>query len=143
MCAFVSRFALLVVGVAILVLLMAGQLVSPAPLVVGLQLLALVVAVWARRSLAGAFAVTAEPRGEAIVEVGPYRWVRHPQYAAALLLIWAGALSHLSLLSAVTGVVVTVVAAARIVCEERLLRTRFPAYAAYADRTKRLVPFVI
>jgi protein-S-isoprenylcysteine O-methyltransferase Ste14 len=94
-------------------------------------------------SAAGAFAVTAAPRGEAVLTRGPYRWVRHPQYAAALLLIWAGVLSHLSVLSVVLGLVVAATAAVRIVCEERLLRERFPDYAAYAARTRRLVPFVV
>jgi protein-S-isoprenylcysteine O-methyltransferase Ste14 len=94
-------------------------------------------------SAAGAFAVTAAPRGEAVLTRGPYRWVRHPQYAAALLLIWVGVLSHLSVLSVVAGLVVAATAAVRIVCEERLFRERFPDYAAYAARTRRLVPFVV
>ncbi len=142
MCTFVSRYALLVVGVAIVVLLCAGQFVSRSPMVIALQVAAIAVAVWARRSLAGAFAVTAEPRGDAVVEVGPYRWVRNPQFAAALLLVWAAVVSHLAVLSLLVGLVVTAVAAVRIVCEERLLRARFPAYADYARRTRRLIPFV-
>ena len=144
MCGVVSKFALLVVVAAIVVLLVAGGLLSPSPVVIGVQVLAVVLAVWARRSFAaGAFAVTAAPRGEAVLTAGPYRWVRHPQYAAALLLIWAGVLSHLSVLSVVTGLVVVAVVAVRIVCEERLLRERFPDYGEHARRTKRVVPFVI
>jgi protein-S-isoprenylcysteine O-methyltransferase Ste14 len=30
----------------------------------------------------------------------------------------------------------------RVYVEERLLRERFPDYAAYAARTKRFIPFV-
>jgi protein-S-isoprenylcysteine O-methyltransferase Ste14 len=144
MCGVVSRFALVVVVAAIALLLVAGELLSPSPVVIAAQVLALLLAVWARRTFAaGAFALIAAPRGEAVLATGPYRWVRHPQYAAALLLIWAGVLSHVSVLSVVTGVVVAALAAVRIVCEERLLRERFPDYAAYAARTRRLVPFVV
>jgi protein-S-isoprenylcysteine O-methyltransferase Ste14 len=143
MCAFVNRLGLVVIGLAIAVLLAAGQFVSPAPAVIAAQILAIALAVWARRSLAGAFAVTAAPRGDAVVDVGPYRWIRHPQYAAALLLISASVLAHLSVLSVAVEIVVVVVGVARIVCEERLLRERFPAYAEYAARTKRVVPFLV
>jgi protein-S-isoprenylcysteine O-methyltransferase Ste14 len=140
----VSRFALLVVVAAIVLLIVVGAFFSSSPLVIGAQVVAVLVAVWARRTFApGAFAVSAVPRGDALLAAGPYRWVRHPQYAAALLLIWAGVLSHLSVLSVVTGLIVTAVAAVRIVCEERLLRERFADYAGYAARTRRLVPFVI
>ena len=128
---------------ATLVLLATGQLLSRSPLVIGLQVLALAVMAWARLSLAGAFAVTAEPRGEALVEVGPYRWVRHPQFAGALLLIGSAVLSHISWLSLGTGLAVAGLVAVRIACEERLLRARFADYAAYAARTRRLVPLIL
>ena len=144
MCALVSRFALLVVVVAIALLVAAGAFFSASPVVIVAQVLAVLVAVWARRSFAaGAFSVTAAPRGDGVMVTGPYRWVRHPQYAAALLLIWASVLSHVSVLSVATGVAVTVGVGVRIACEERLLRERFPGYAAYAARTRRLVPFVV
>jgi protein-S-isoprenylcysteine O-methyltransferase Ste14 len=144
LCRVVSRFALVVVVAAIVVLLVEGELLSLSPMVIAAQALALFVAAWARRTFAaGAYAVTAAPRGDALLATGPYRWVRHPQYAATFLLIWAGVLAHLSVLSVATGVVVVMVGSVRIVCEERLLRERFPGYAAYAARTRRLVPFVI
>ncbi len=59
------------------------------------------------------------------------------------MLVGAAVLSHLSVLSLLVGIVVTAVAALRIVCEERLLRDRLPGYAAYAARTKALVLFVV
>lgn len=144
MCRVGSAWALAVVVAALAVLLVAGDLLSASPVVIAAQLLALAVAVWARRSFPpGTFGVTAEPRGQAVIEAGPYRWIRHPQYAAALLLIWAGVLSHLSARSLVVGGVVVVVAGVRIACEERRLRAVLPGYDAYARRTRRLIPFVL
>ena len=143
-CRVLSRFALAVVVVAIACLVLAGDLLSPSPLVIGAQLLAVAVAVWARRSFPrGTFGITAEPKGRTVIQAGPFRWVRHPQYASALLLIWAAVLSHLSVFSVAVGAVVLLVTAGRIACEERELRERLPGYDAYAARTRRLIPFVI
>ncbi|HTT68521.1 MAG TPA: methyltransferase [Gemmatimonadales bacterium] len=143
-CRVVGKWAFAAVVAAILILLFTGNLLSRSPVVIVLQVAALAVAAWARRSFPPAtFSVTAEPRGGAVIEKGPYRWVRHPQYSAVLILIWAGVLSHLSALSLAVGVVVAVVASLRIVCEERQLVETLPGYADYARRTRRLIPFVI
>ncbi len=79
-----------------------------------------------------------------VVTAGLYGVVRHPSYTG-LLLIFAGAgLSHgdaLSLL--VTIVPVTAALLFRIRVEEEALTAAFGAeYAAYAARTKRLIPGV-
>jgi protein-S-isoprenylcysteine O-methyltransferase Ste14 len=73
---------------------------------------------------------------------GPYRFIRHPMYSAALLFIWAAVLGQPSTLTLTIGVAVTVVSAARIIAEERLLREAYPDYREYARTTKALVPFL-
>jgi protein-S-isoprenylcysteine O-methyltransferase Ste14 len=78
-----------------------------------------------------------------VIRRGPYRLIRHPMYAAALVLIWATVLSHPSLLCLLVGAAVTVVVMPRILDEERRLRDRYPKYADYARSTKALVPFVL
>lgn len=143
-CRVVATWAAAAVVAAILILLLTGNLLAWSPVVIAVQVLAVAVAAWARRSFPPAtFSVTAAPRGGAVIEQGPYRWVRHPQYSAVLMLIWAGVLSHLSALSLAVGVAIAVVAALRIACEERLLTEKLPGYADYARRTRRLIPFVI
>jgi protein-S-isoprenylcysteine O-methyltransferase Ste14 len=63
-------------------------------------------------------------------------------YAAALLFIWAGILSHLCLFTATIGVAVTGVALARVSAEETMLKETFPDYHNYAKSTSAMVPFV-
>jgi protein-S-isoprenylcysteine O-methyltransferase Ste14 len=63
-------------------------------------------------------------------------------YAAALLFIWAAVVSHVSAFTVAVGVVVSGIAIARVIVEERLLRTRYSDYDDYARATRALVPYV-
>ena len=140
----ICTLALPIVVSAIVLLAATGHVLSLSPAVIAAQILALGLAVWARRSFpAGSFRVTAAPSGDAVIQRGPYRLIRHPMYSAALLLVWASILGRPEVWTSVVGVVVTTVVAIRIVTEERLLRARYPAYTAYAESTKALVPFVL
>jgi protein-S-isoprenylcysteine O-methyltransferase Ste14 len=133
---------LFVIG-SIAVLGVTGNLFSWSPLVIAVQAAAVGLAIWARRSFQrGTFRVTAAPGGSSIIREGPYRVVRHPMYSAALLIVWAAVVSHVSGLTLAIGVAMTGVAMARVFAEERLLVARFPEYSDYARSTNALVPFV-
>jgi protein-S-isoprenylcysteine O-methyltransferase Ste14 len=102
------------------------------------------VAVWANR-FATPNVQDQTSLGQAIVDTGVYRFVRHPIYLGNLLLsagspLWLG-----SYAGALVGVgVVLVMTVGRIFIEERDLRARLPAYEDYASRVRaRLIPFVI
>jgi protein-S-isoprenylcysteine O-methyltransferase Ste14 len=91
----------------------------------------------------GNFSVLPEPlAGARLVVTGPYAYVRHPMYLAVLLFGlgflagWRGGphLAAFVLLCAVLHV--------KSRREEALLAQRFPEYADYARRTRRLVPFI-
>ena len=72
-------------------------------------------------------------RGQTVATTGPYRIVRHPMYAAAIL-YFLGVPLLLGSLWALLPVPLFVVAfAARAVGEERMLRQSLPGYDAYAD----------
>lgn len=138
-----SALPLLGVLAAIAVLGVTGNLFSPSPVVIALQVAAVALNIWARRSFRkGEFRVSAAPGGSSIIRSGPYRFVRHPMYAAALLFIWASVMSHMSVLTVAIGLAVTAVAITRVVVEERLLHERYPDYGDYARSTRALVPFV-
>ena len=140
----ISKFALLILVIAILYLLISANLLSPSPLIIAGQLSAIALGIWARRSfLGGRFSIHAEPVERPLLSIGPYRFIRHPMYTAALLLVWSSILGHFSLLNVGIGLIVTVNIAIRIVTEERFLRTRYPDYAEYSRKTRRIIPFVI
>ena len=139
-----SIAATAVLPVALIALLVRHALFAPRPGVVVVQVLAVILVIWARitfgmRSLHFA----ANPTAGGLVTSGPYRFVRHPIYAAILFFVWAGVASHPTLLDVGLRILVSVATAVRIVAEERLVTARYPEYAAYAARTKRLIPFVL
>jgi protein-S-isoprenylcysteine O-methyltransferase Ste14 len=68
--------------------------------------------------------------------------MRHPIYAAILLFLWTGIASHRSAAAVALGLIATVMLFLRMILEEQLVRRRYPEYAEYARRTKRVVPFL-
>jgi protein-S-isoprenylcysteine O-methyltransferase Ste14 len=92
------------------------------------------------------FHATANPTAGALVTAGPYRYWRHPIYAAVLLFTWTGILARgaaPTLTDLALGALATAMTLVRVLAEEQLLRAAMPEYAGYATRTKRFIPFVL
>ena len=140
----VARISPLFVLATVITLAVLEYRVPPPPLVLGLQLLAVALVIWARSSFpARAFRGGMTPGGETIIRRGPYAVIRHPMYAAAMLFIWSGLLAQRSALALAAALVLTGIGTARILVEERVLREHFPDYAEYARATKAVVPFIL
>jgi protein-S-isoprenylcysteine O-methyltransferase Ste14 len=76
-----------------------------------------------------------------LVTSGPYRFVRHPFYVAAALLMLAAALLSANWFIAAAGLAVIALLVARTPKEEQKLVEKFgDAYRAYMARTGRFVP---
>jgi protein-S-isoprenylcysteine O-methyltransferase Ste14 len=92
----------------------------------------------------GNFDIYPEPKqGSRLVTTGPYRWVRHPMYGSLLLAMLGVTLFNGHALNAVGLATLTVVVFGKILKEERYLRQCHPEYAAYEQRTKRLIPYLV
>jgi protein-S-isoprenylcysteine O-methyltransferase Ste14 len=106
------------------------------------QVLGLLLAVWARRHLGRNWA--AEVRigvDHELVRTGPYRWIRHPIYTAMLTMFLGTAIAS-SQYHALLGVAILFVAYIRKTrLEEEILSRTFPTdYDAYRRATWRFVP---
>ncbi|HET7676471.1 MAG TPA: isoprenylcysteine carboxylmethyltransferase family protein [Candidatus Limnocylindrales bacterium] len=109
----------------------------------GLVVAGLVLAVWGTLALGRSFAALPQPPpGAELVESGPYRWVRHPIYLGLLVgsLGWGVLAGSLVTLGLTMALAVLLDLKARR--EEAWLAARFPDYADYRRRTRRLVPFL-
>jgi protein-S-isoprenylcysteine O-methyltransferase Ste14 len=99
---------------------------------------------WARRSLGpiAQFLDTVSPPSRLLV-TGPFAVVRHPLALGTLLCALGSAVAAASPLTWVTFAACVVCLGKRCLQDEELLWNVFgPAYAGYAARTRRLVPFV-
>jgi protein-S-isoprenylcysteine O-methyltransferase Ste14 len=107
--------------------------------------LGLAIRVWAVLTLGQAFRTTVEvDAGQAVVQSGPYRWVRHPAYTGLLVLLAGLGLAMGNWLSLAACAVLPVLAVLRRISveEDELTRVLGDSYEAYRMRTRRLVPGV-
>jgi len=76
-----------------------------------------------------------------VIDTGPYALVRHPMYAAALLLVVGMPLALGSSWTLLLIPLITPALAARLLDEERFLAEKLPGYDAYRQRVRwRLIP---
>lgn len=128
---------------SLIALMLLHALFSTNPVVIGFQVAGVLLFLWARLTFGWrSFHVAANPTAGGLVTNGPYRYIRHPIYAAMCVVGWAGILAHLSWRSAICGTVLVLAGLVRIYCEEKLVLTRYPEYAEYTRRTWRLIPYL-
>lgn len=82
-------------------------------------------------------------RGHKVVTTGPYRYVRHPMYAGAMLFFLGTPLLLGSWYGLALAPFMMAMLAVRAVMEERMLMAELEGYADYAARVRyRLVPLI-
>lgn len=130
-------------AVTILGLLLRKSLVAYGALPISVQVVAVLLMIWARITFGRrSFHAAANPTEGGLVTWGPYKLVRHPIYASILYFLWPGVLTHVSPANVLLAVVGTASVALRIYAEEKLLSEKYPEYEHYAARTKRIIPFL-
>ena len=81
--------------------------------------------------------------GQRAITSGPYAFVRHPMYAAALILLAGIPLALGSWWGLLTIAPMKLLIVVRLLAEERFLAKNLPGYADYRSRVRyRLAPFV-
>ena len=143
------------IGVGLLVIMLAagrvleagsgGRLVwHPTVAAVGVAVawLGLALHVWARWTLArGWSSIVVPPPGSPLVEAGPYARIRHPLYAAILLLAAGTLIAHTSRATLAASVGFAIGIALKRRAEDRALAQRFgEQWQAYAARVPAFVP---
>ena len=82
-----------------------------------------------------------EERGHKVITTGPYRFVRHPMYVGATILLLCLPVALGSLYALIPTAFCVVFMIIRTVLEDKTLHNELEGYVEYAQRTKyRLLP---
>ena len=102
-------------------------------------------ALWARVTLGRNWSgVVTLKEGHELVQRGPYRLVRHPIYTGMLIMFLATALLRSHLAGFIGVLLIFASFWIKLGREEGLMLQQFPeGYAAYQQRVKRIIPFVL
>jgi protein-S-isoprenylcysteine O-methyltransferase Ste14 len=119
--------------------------VAPGLQIAGLAIFAIALAliVWAMKTNRFFSSVIRlqEDRGHELVTAGPYRWVRHPGYIAALMFCLSSGIALGSWLSLLPAAPCVPLLLNRTVAEDRFLKKNLKGYSAYAESVRyRLLP---
>ena len=89
--------------------------------------------------------VVATQKNQKLIENGPYKFVRHPSYTGALLILIGIGLSVKSWGAVITIIFIfTIAYGYRIYIEEKAMISQFgEEYIQYKKKTKRIVPYII
>ncbi len=87
--------------------------------------------------------VRPEPKTDAALRnSGPYRVIRHPMYLSVILLAVSFVIERPDMISIFLLSLLLITLLSKLRYEEELLQKKFPEYAAYANGTWRLIPFI-
>lgn len=106
----------------------------------GLVVLGAVGVLWAARDLGEALTPNPVPNGAGLVASGAYSRVRHPMYAALVVVCLGVAVGSGALFSYLAVGALAVLFAVKARVEERKLVSTYPGYAHYGERVGRFIP---
>ncbi len=130
--------------VCLIGLALTGPLIPSNLVLLILQLVGAALGVWAIISMTGgSFNITPDPKANGrLVQHGPYRLLRHPMYAALLLLTLPLVIELSTVLRWAMWLLLLADLVVKLLYEETLLVEYYPDYRTYQKETKRLIPFI-
>ena len=107
------------------------------------KLIGIAVGLWAIITMGRFINISPRLRANAPLRTsGPYRFVRHPMYLALMIFCAGYVLSNVSTYTLTIWLALLLVLGIKVHYEERILRSRFPEYLRYSQKTKRIIPFI-
>jgi protein-S-isoprenylcysteine O-methyltransferase Ste14 len=138
-----SIIALGIAVVGVLYLFEVQYIFSTNPITILIQIVSISFMIWARYTFGfRSFHATANATKGKLITTGPYHFLRHPIYAALIYFFWASVISYPYLETIIAVFCITAGLFIRMILEEKFLMIAYDDYAAYAKRTKRIIPFL-
>ena len=138
-----SIIALGIAVVGVLYLFKEQYIFSTNPITILIQTASISFMVWARYTFGfRSFHATANTTKGKLITTGPYHFLRHPIYAALIYFFWASVISYPFVETIVAVICISAGLFIRMILEEKFLVVAYDEYAAYAIRTKRIIPYL-
>lgn len=138
-----SKIGFIIAVFGLMILIQKEYVFSPNPLAIFIQVFSAALMIWSRLTLGvRSFHVAANPTEGKLITVGPYRWLRHPIYAAIIYFSWACLISFPYLWTIFSVFLITGGLFIRMIMEEKSLRDTYPDYDAYCRKAKRIIPYL-
>lgn len=119
------------------------SILSYNPIAIIVQTLAFGLMIWARITFGfKSFHASANTSKEKLITNGPYKWLRHPIYAAIIYFFLSCIISYPNIETIIAVTLIVLSTIARMLLEEKSLMENFEHYASYSKQTKRFIPFV-
>ena len=121
-----------------------GPILARRPILLIIELLGVGLGLWAIIAMRFFnFNITPDVKVEGfMVERGPYAYIRHPMYASLLVICTALVIDNFSPLRLGILLILLVDLVVKLRYEEGLLAGHYAQYAAYMQRSKRLIPYI-
>lgn len=120
-----------------------GYIISDNIIICAIQILAFCLMIWARLIFKNrSFHLTSNTTKGVLVTNGPYKWFRHPIYAAAIYFSLACLFAFPKIEVLLTFIFITCGLFIRMILEEKALKQSYPEYIEYSKKAKRIIPFI-
>ena len=141
--AILSLISFVVVILGVFYLAENNYIFSKNPISIIIQVGAVILMIWARLTFGiRSFHASANATKGKLITNGPYRWMRHPIYAALIYFFIASVISFPSAETVVAVAIIGVALFVRMLLEEKSLLETYDNYADYCKTTKRIIPFI-
>lgn len=116
---------------------------SDHPFAIAVQSFAAILMIWARFTFGvRSFNASANATKGNLVTHGPYRFWRHPIYAAVIYFFIGSLIAYPHLRVFIAVLVIAGGLFVRMILEEKSLSATYPEYESYCSKAKRIIPFV-
>lgn len=138
-----SIFLVVAQFTCIILLAVKGIIISTNLFIFIIQLFFILLGIWALISIKFRFNISPDLlEGSEFINVGPYKYIRHPMYLATLGVTLCWILPDFNPLLFIIWVVLLIDLLIKLHYEENILKQKFIFYQQYSEQTKKLIPFI-